>query len=79
MRIRLWLLKLNKQYCDLDCCTGHIIRSTTETMARHAAAANAQDEGSDVWLNKNKSTCEPIKVDNFDAVTEIILTQTKDG
>ena len=77
--IRLWLLKLNEELIVHDSCTGHVIRASTESMARNTASAKARDEGSEVWINKNKSTCEHIKVNNFDPVTEIILTQTKDG
>lgn len=79
MAIRLWLLELNEQYCEYDCCTGHVIRAPTESMARQAASDKAQDEGSEVWLSKKKSTCEHIKVNNIDGTTKIILTQTKDG
>ena len=79
MTLRLWLLKLNEEHIVWDGCTGHVIRASSESMARNAAAAKASDEGSDVWLNPKESTCEHIKVNNFDPVTEIILTQTRDG
>jgi len=79
MTIRIWRLKLNESYHVDDSNLGHIIRASTETMARQAAFGAARDEGGEVWLNPKRSTCEHIKVNIFDGVSEIILTQTKDG
>ena len=79
MAMRLWLLTLNEEHVVWDGCTGHVIRASTESMARSAASAKASDEGSEVWLNPKQSTCEHIKVNNFEGITKVILTQTKDG
>lgn len=40
-----------------DCATGFVIRASGPMAARKLAAQAAGDEGSDVWLNANKSVC----------------------
>lgn len=74
MTLKIWLLKLNEKYCHWDCNVKHVIRATTESNARRAAAGAARGEDKELWLNPKKSTCKHVKVNNFGGVSAIILT-----
>jgi hypothetical protein len=63
MATRLWLLRRNtelKWAPVYDCNDGFVIRAETEADARKIASEQRGDEGSEVWLSSEKSTCDEL-------------------
>lgn len=46
-----------------DAFHGHIIRAENVEQARSIASKKCADEGSGVWLDENKTTCEELKTE----------------
>lgn len=57
--MRLWILQ-NVGHVDYDSFDSFIVRADTEDAARTFAANSAGDERSETWLDRGKSTCEPL-------------------
>lgn len=62
MSTRLWLLK-RKDYLHMplyDCNNGFVIRAESRSDARWLASKEKGDEGPDVWLSEDTSSCEEL-------------------
>lgn len=75
MRNKLWLIQ-NKDPKGWDVNHAHVICAPDEAMARELASKARRGEGSALWLDPGRSTCEILKPTRE---TKIILTEGQDG
>ena len=75
--MKLWMIsRNNKTNIWYDENIAHIIRAESEEKARALAAEDACDEGENMWLNKDETTCSEIDKTGDE---EIILTSFRSG
>ena len=76
----MWKLFLLKQKGNggWEEVSGFVIRAKNATQARHVASENAQAEGSVLWRNSEKSTCNVIGTARDEGV-EVILRDLWEG
>lgn len=55
--MKLWLLDLAGKHCGYDTAHGFVIRAVDDNDARIFASSQSGDEGHQVWLNPEDSTC----------------------
>lgn len=66
---KLWLLRLNNAVGPkYDIAQGFVVRAGSPKEARKLASAEAGDEGADVWLSAERSSCKVLKQDGRQGV-----------
>ena len=67
--MKLWILRPVKEWQPwYDSTFGVVVRAGNAKKARKLATSAAGDEGKEVWLDKEKTTCKEIKEDGKEEV-----------
>lgn len=74
--MKYFLLQANKEFWFYDCVYSFVVYAILEKHARIIASQDSGDEGKQVWLFSNFSTCEEL---NFTGEARIILRDYNAG
>lgn len=72
------LYLITRDICSWDENFAHVIRASNEEECRQLAGNNCADEGSECWLDTNKTRVTQLAL-NVNGKTEIVLTNFRAG